>query len=500
MAMIKLNLMFGLLVLCTSVAGAQSLQSADSVAANAGKAFLTNNPGCALSVGIIQNGRTLLHHYGATKKGSDHTPTDQTLYEIGSITKTFTSLILAHAVLEKRVKPDDDIRQFLPGTYPNLAYAGKPIQLIHLLNWTSGLPNNLPADPDAFNGMRFDSMAFAFVKLHSTYNKEKFLNDLHQVKLDTLPGLNPRHSNAAALLLGYILENIYHKPLSELLELYITGPLNMSSTYLTAPADQEKFLAQGYSEKGIPLPFLPQYDAPAFGIKSTVADMARYIQHQLDEKDPAVRLTHQAAWGSTNDFAFGWNWFMNRRFDGKLQIHEDGTTFGFTADVLLYPAEGFGVVLLTNECDRNSNDRLIRIADKIYDESNYTPAERASLAFGYSADVNKLLGQLITRGFSAAIPASEELKNKDPQFNLRENELNTWAYYLLRNIDKEKALEIFKLNTVLYPQSSNAFNSLAECDAILGYKELAIQNYRRSLELDPKNTDSAEHLKKLQQD
>jgi tetratricopeptide (TPR) repeat protein len=208
-------------------------------------------------------------------------------------------------------------------------------------------------------------------------------------------------------------------------------------------------------------------------------------------------MTHQITLGDINYFAWGWNWFMNKRLDDKLKIHEDGTTFGFTANVLLYPQQGFGVVLLTNECDRNSNDRLIKITDKIYDESNYTPTERASLGFGYSANLNSLLSQLSVRGFDQAIPVTKELKNKDSTFNLRENELNTWAYFLLRNVNKEKALEIFKLNAFLYPQSSNAFNSLAECYAILGNKMLAIQNYKRSLELDPHNTDSANQLGKL---
>jgi CubicO group peptidase (beta-lactamase class C family) len=482
-------------------AGAQDYQEEnrmmDSVAGNAAKVFFTNAPECAFSVGIIKSGRIYLRNYGIIEKGLDQKPSDQNLYEIGSITKTFTALILAHAVLEKRVDPDDDIRKFLFGEYPNLVFSGKPIKLIHLVNWTSGMPNNIPVDPAASGPVQFDSMAPAFVNMHSSYNKEKFFSDLHQVKLDTFPGLNPRHSNAAAQLLAYILENIYKQPFSQLIEKYITKPLNMTHTYLSVPQGQKNLRVKGYSERGNLMPFLSDYDAPAFGIKSTIEDMARYVQYQLDENDPAVKMTHQITLGDINYFAWGWNWFMNKRLDDKLKIHEDGTTFGFTANVLLYPQQGFGVVLLTNECDRNSNDRLIKITDKIYDESNYTPTERASLGFGYSANLNSLLSQLSVRGFDQAIPVTKELKNKDSTFNLRENELNTWAYFLLRNVNKEKALEIFKLNAFLYPQSSNAFNSLAECYAILGNKMLAIQNYKRSLELDPHNTDSANQLGKL---
>jgi serine-type D-Ala-D-Ala carboxypeptidase/endopeptidase len=497
----RVHLLFAVFAIYANLAAAQDdpgeNRKMDTIAGNAAKVFFTNTPAGAFSVGIINHGQIYLRNYGIIEKGADQKTSGDNLYEIGSITKTFTSLILAHAVLEKRVNMDDDIRKFLPGEYPNLAFSGKPVQLIHLVNWTSGMPNNIPVDPAASGQLPFDSMATAFVHMHSRYNKEKFFADLHQVRLDTFPGLNPRHSNAAAQLLAYILENIYQQPFSQLIEKYITKPLRMIHTYLLVPQRQENLRVKGYSERGEPMPFLSAYDAPAFGIKSTIEDMARYVRYQLDEHDPAVKLTHQITLGDINYFAWGWNWFMNKRADDKLKIHEDGTTFGFTANVLLYPEQGFGVVLLTNECDRNSNDRLIKITDKIYDESNYTPAERASLGFGYSANLNRLLSELSVSGFDQAIAATTALKNKDATFNLKENELNTWAYFLRRNVDKEKALEIFKLNTFLYPQSSNAFNSLAECYAILGNKMLAIENYKRSLELDPHNTDSAEQLEKL---
>jgi CubicO group peptidase (beta-lactamase class C family) len=71
-------------------------------------------------------------------------PSQNTVYEIGSITKTFVSFYLANAVLEHKVSLDDDIRKYLKESYPNLEYNGAPIQLVHLANTTSLLPDWLP--------------------------------------------------------------------------------------------------------------------------------------------------------------------------------------------------------------------------------------------------------------------------------------------------------------------------------------------------------------------
>ena len=74
--------------------------------------------------------------------------------------------------------------------------------------------------------------------------------------------------------------------------------------------------------------------------------------------------------------------------------------------------------------------------------------------------------------------------------------MNTWGYTLLKQAQPKDALEIFKLNLSLYPQSANAYDSLAETYADLGNRELARKNYQRALALNPKNTGAAEYLKK----
>ncbi|MFN2406792.1 MAG: tetratricopeptide repeat protein [Pyrinomonadaceae bacterium] len=102
--------------------------------------------------------------------------------------------------------------------------------------------------------------------------------------------------------------------------------------------------------------------------------------------------------------------------------------------------------------------------------------------------------------YEHAIEVFKELKKKDPAFQPLERDLNDWAYRMLNGGGKPKeALEIFKLNVFLYPNSANVYDSVAEAYAANGQRDLAIKNYKRSLELDPQNTNAIQQLKKLDQ-
>ncbi len=114
-------------------------------------AHLGNAANCGITIGIVNGDKTELFYYGTTNKKTGHLPDANTLYEIGSLTKTFTGIVLAHAINEGKINPDDDIRKYLPDTYPNLQYKGEPIRIKNLSNHTSGLPRipeNLDKQPN----------------------------------------------------------------------------------------------------------------------------------------------------------------------------------------------------------------------------------------------------------------------------------------------------------------------------------------------------------------
>lgn len=488
-------LMLAFLIYKGQITNAQNI---DSIVNNAATSFMSAESRVGISIGIIKDGRVYQYNFGSTQKGKDFIPTEKTIYEIGSITKSFTSMLLAQALIDKKVNLNDDVRKYLKGSYPNLEHENKPIRLLHLANLTSGLPDNLPEKMPPLKSLDKDSQAYELKKIHDSYTKMQFLTDLSKVKLTVEPGLTPSHSNTAAQLLGFILENIYGNDYNSLLNAYIMGPLNMNGTFIDVPDSLKDFRAKGYNDKGTLMPEIPKDAGSAGVLKSTLSDMTKYINHHLTEKDHRVVLSHTLTWGNLESFGIGLNWSLNTNFDGKRKIWTSGGTFGFSSYSVLYPERNFALIVLANENDGSAEDAAANIAQTVYNEIYFTQSQRSSEGFGFSKSINTLLERLNKLGFQHAVKAVKDLKQKDTSFNLIEDELNVFGYHLLGKGLKIKALEIFKLNVSLFPLSANTYDSLAETYESMSNKKSAIKNYKRSLELNPLNTNAAAQLKILE--
>jgi D-alanyl-D-alanine-carboxypeptidase/D-alanyl-D-alanine-endopeptidase len=479
-----------LLLLPAAAAAQAPAINPDTAAQRLGTRFVTAGGHVGLSIGVIDRGRTYFYNFGTTELGANRPPTAATLYEIGSITKTFTSLLLAQAVVEKKVALNDDIRQYLDGQYPNLAYAGQPIRLLHLANTTSDLPDNLPDRPDIFQGkLSPDSLAAAFYRLHQHYRRPQFYQDLHRVKLGRAPGTQPQHSNAAAQLLSYILERVYKMPYEQLVQRYILAPNGMTSTVPTTavPAGRATLQAKGYSRENHTTPFNAVPDLlPAGGFSSTPADMLHYLQLQLAKNNPAVQLTHQPTHGSVEAEAIGLNWFITKSADSKLAFSHSGGTFGFASYCVFYPELNRGFVLLANKNSGSTETRLAELAAALEEST-----------FGVPPGLQAFRQELVKRSYQGALAIFSATRRQYPELFLSEDYVNSWGYVLLRQAQPRAAIGVFQLNAGLYPNSANAYDSLAEAYEASGERELATQNYRRSLALNPANDNAAEHLKKL---
>lgn len=338
----------------------------DAIVNDAASTFMKDTSRVGLSIGIIKDGKAYTFNYGSTEKGKDFLPTNNTIYEIGSISKTFTGTLLAKAIVDKKIKLDDDIRKYLTGSYPNLEYNGKPIKMVHLVNHTSGLPRFLPNKPEVFQHPQ-DSIPLLIASMQKNYTKEIFLNDLHNIKLDTIPGFNYKYSNVAAQLLGFILEKVYKKTYGELIEQFISEPLKMKHTEVGIKTNMAGRLAKGYSSTGKNMPYMPPLLKPAGGIYSSISDMLHYIKFHLNENNALVNLSHKPTFGDTSNFAIALFWRINKTSKGKLKIWHTGGTFGFSSYCVLYPEFRTGIVLLSNEMDMTSQGELVNLADKTFE-------------------------------------------------------------------------------------------------------------------------------------
>ena len=338
----------------------------DAIVKNAASTFMKDPSRVGLSIGIIKDGKTYIYNYGTTEKGKDLLPTQNTIYEIGSISKTFTGTLLAEAILDKKVKLNDDIRKYLNEPYPNLEYEGNPIKIVHLVTHTAGLPQFLPDRPDIFQHSS-DSIPLFLTAIQKNYTKDKFLKDLHKIDLDTIPGFNYKYSNVDAQLVGFILENVYHTSYATLIKKFITEPLGMNYTKVAIKDNMQRQLAKGYSATGRLMPYMPPLLAPAGGIYSSVKDMLKYMKFHLNKNSSSATLSHQVVYGDTSNFGEGLFWRMNKTSNGQLKVWHTGGTFGFSSYCVLYPKFNMSIILLSNEMDMDSQGQLVSAADKIFE-------------------------------------------------------------------------------------------------------------------------------------
>jgi len=357
----------------------------DTLVKKLGNNLVQQPNGAGLSIGIYYARQTWLYNFGTVERGAVKQPTENTLYEIGSLTKTFISLALAQAVVDKKVKLGDDIRMYIPGSYPNLEYDHQPITLLNLANTTSGLPDVLPTVPKSLvNNVAADSAAYIIERYYSALTETDFFEALHNVKLDTLPGYYPKHSNCAAQLLGYIMQRVYNKPLYNIIKDIVLQPLQMSNTFFAASAPAVKQIANGYNSKGNLAPHLAQqYMQASGGLISSTADLLKYISFLMQRKTPAAQMAlaknilidagtnktiGQYPKDTVNDrvYSASFNWWQYTPEKGKEQIFSDGGTMGFCSYIIMYPQASLGIVLLSNRSGADASGALGNIADNIF--------------------------------------------------------------------------------------------------------------------------------------
>ncbi|MGZ3900476.1 MAG: serine hydrolase domain-containing protein [Bacteroidia bacterium] len=302
--------------------------------------YMQSPQNCGLSIGIYNNGKEYFYNCGETKRATKVLPTSSTIYEIGSVTKVFCGILLANAIAEKKVKATDDIRLYLPqGKYKNLATKDNYIQLIQLANHTSGLPR-LPANIDTEEG--YDPF-----NPYKHYTKDMTLKYLETISLATEPGTVCEYSNLGMGLLGIILENIYNKSFEDLVKEKICKPLGMHNTGINLTKEQEALFAPGYNSNGNETPHWELPGLPAAGaIRSTMKNMLLFAEKNLDEKDEALKLSHQSTFNEGSNVAMAWQILKTKA--GNTLIWHNGATYGSSSFVGFLKEKNCAVVVLSN--------------------------------------------------------------------------------------------------------------------------------------------------------
>lgn len=302
----------------------------------------------SVSIAVLKDGESTIKHFGELMIGKGNKPNDSTLYELASVTKTFTGYVAAKAVLDKKINLDDDIRIYLDEPYPNLEFKGEPITIKHLITHTSGFPN-MPLKSE---------------------NKKAFFGGLTLIKIETKPGEVYSYSNTAPELTAYILEKVYQKSFEQLVIEFILKPNKMNQTKFTLNENDRKRLVKGYNDKN---ELMPNYNRTLWGgisgLHSTAPDLVKYMKLQLDQSNPVVNESHRKLHKEGSDFWEGYHWYIIEN-DNLLIYRHHGGIYGMQNWFVIYPKQNIGISILTNTSFNETGEILEKVVDNLYNDLN----------------------------------------------------------------------------------------------------------------------------------
>jgi CubicO group peptidase (beta-lactamase class C family) len=310
--------------------------------------------GVGIVVGVIDaHGRRVVS-YGDASKGSPRPLNGDTVFEIGSITKVFTSLVLSDMAQRGEVSLDDPIAKYLPAGMALPRRGDRNITLVDLATQSSGLPrmptNFAPKDTN---------------NPYADYTKDQLYAFLGTYVLPRDIGSQYEYSNVGVALLGDVLARRAGVDYETLVKQRIMGPLGMESTSIKLSPQMAARLATGYTPDLQPT---ANWDLPTFagagGLHSSANDLLTFLAAELGYEPRPLSAAMKAQLGlrrpttiSNTQIALGWH--ITTRPDGEVVWHNGGTG-GYRTFMGFDPRARIGVVVLTNVGNEVGGDDIAR--------------------------------------------------------------------------------------------------------------------------------------------
>ena len=408
--------------------------------------------------------------------------TPDTRFRLGSITKQFTAMIIMQLVEEGKLKLDVPITTYIPD-YPK--NKGEKITIHNLLTHTSGIPNYT------------DQASFRDI-MRNPISPIDLIKTFWNLPLDFEPGTKFKYSNSGYIVLGYIIEKITGKTYEEVLNDKIFIPLGMKNSGYDHSSDIIPKRASGYNKSGTDYFNAAYIDMSvpfsAGALYSTVGDLhlwdqALYTEKLLSKKYMDKIFTPYSKPPFADGYGYGWGIskkHINKIKDSLNIIFHGGAINGFNTIIERITNNKDLIVLLNNTGGTKLNEMSDKIIDILYDQKYEMPEKPLLLSF---VEILKANG----------IEKASDFYNKNINEGkkISEGEMNRLGYVYLSKKEYTTAISIFKLNTNAYPESFNVYDSYGEALMDAGNKEESIKNYKKSIEINPRNINGLEKLKEL---
>ncbi|MEK6304087.1 MAG: serine hydrolase [Acidobacteriota bacterium] len=446
-------------------------------------------PGFAIAVVRDQ---TIIYAEGFGVKNLDRKSekiTPHSLFHMASITKPFVATSVMQLVEQGKVELDSPVVKYLP--YFRLKDERyKTITVRQMLGHISGMPD--------VQDYEWDKPVYDDGAL------ERYVRSVADQSLIAEPGTKFAYSNMAFEVLGDLIAKVSGETFEGYVQKHILKPLQMNSSTLLVKQAIPRLLTSphvldaSYSPTVSKVFPYNRMHSPSSTLYSNVVDMSRWAmvnmnRGELDGKRILKASTYDVMWkpAGENFTRVGISWFLGKHRDYQTIGHSGGDT-GFVSNLLMIPDKKIAVVMMSNFDGGASLGQLTTAALDI--ALGLKPAPLV-----IRQPIARILSRTIaTSGLDPAVAQYRDLKKNQPQgYDFSEPQLNALGYRLMQQGKIKEAIRVLQLNVEAYPQSGNVYDSLGEAFMKNGDKELAIENYEKSLKLDAGNANAVEMLKKL---
>jgi CubicO group peptidase (beta-lactamase class C family) len=399
-----------------------------------------------------------------------------TIFPIASMTKGFVGVAIMQLVEQGKIDLSESISSYLP----DLPQQWQSITVRQLLTHTSGLPR-------IFSGY--------IVNLIDANGPDASWELVQKQPLESQANTQWSYVQTNYALLGKIIDQISGQPYEEFIAQNQLQKVKMPKTEAAGFAGQKYVIPHQstnymYSRNGDGelMTFSEGYHrlmSPAGGMNSTATELARYAialqkgdlfknKSSLETLWSPSKLNNGNMVGRNSRQGYALGWELIGRNDHP-SVHIGGNA---NSALLIYPKDNLSIVVLSNLIGSDPRTFMNEIA------GFYISDMKAENGFDLPTTIKPLFLALKTKGYKNAIEVATDLqKSKNIKFGI--NDVNNWGYILIGQNKKKQALEIFRLNTVLYPKNANAYDSLAETYGALGNMEQAVKYYQKALKVNP---------------
>lgn len=446
----------------------------------------------AVSVAVIDNYKIAwAKAYGVTEAGGTTPVTTHTLFQAGSISKPVTAAGALCLVERGKLSLDQDVnKKLVSWKVPENEFTqDQKVTLRRLMSHSAGL--TVHGFPGYAAGQPIPTVV-------QVLNGEKPANT-EPVRVFFVPGTKSIYSGGGITIEQLLMQDVTGKPFPALMDELVLGPIGMADSTYEQPLSpaREAFAASGTYISGSVVPGKRHVypEMAAAGLWTTPTDLAKFaIEITLSKQNRSNRvlsqsMTREMLTPVSDHTALG---FFVGIGDIPDAFGHGGADEGFQAQLIMLADSGHGAVVMAD------SDNGINFADFLIASIAKEYAWKSNPAKPSTFSILSLIAE--ARGTNVALAKFAELKKSGADQNeIDEFTLNGLGYQLLRGGHVDDAILVFKRNVAEYPNSWNPYDSLGEAYMHAGQKDLAIQNYEKSIALNPKNQNGIDFLKKLKQ-